>query len=65
MDLRTRFEAKLSLRVNFCYAIAMILEVGVYVSGNILRATVDFVIENNGVVPIQLFNAIIGLSDIV
>ena len=65
MDLRTRFEAKLSLRVNFCYTIAQILEVGVYVSGNILRATVDFVIENNGAVPIQLFDAIMGLSDIV
>ena len=51
--------------VNFGYAIAQIMEVGVFVSGNVLRATVDFAIENNGAVPIQLFDAIMGLSDIV
>ena len=48
------FTAALVVEVAFSYGLAYILEFGLYVRGNILRASVIPQIQLNGVIPVQL-----------
>lgn len=44
--------------IGFSYGIAYILEFGLFVRGNVLRAELEPVLEFNNIIPIQLVKEI-------
>ena len=64
IDFSVVFEARLMIDMRFGYSIAYLFEFGLFMKGNILRAEVGFVVENNGVIPYQLVTAIMDVPEI-
>lgn len=46
------------LDFTFSYAICYVLEIGIYVDGNIIRADVEPAFQLKNVIPVQLVKAI-------